>query len=159
MANFFIRASIRAAQPADTPVLLAMIADLAAHHGDTATTDALLLAADLFGDRPWATAFVAEDLSGLTGYAVLCPLYRAQFGQRGMNLHHLFVKLEKRGMGIGSSLIQASLDYARAQRCSYFMIGAASENLAAQAFYERLGFERLDQSGVHFMQTLAPSKI
>ena len=84
-------ARIRPAHPEDIPQVLAMIELLAAHHGDTATTKPETLMEDAFGNPPWIRILVAEAADRLTGYAIVCPLYLAQYGQRGVDLHHLFV--------------------------------------------------------------------
>ncbi len=81
--------TIRTAKPRDLPELNEMIALLAAHHGDAAGSTPEQLERDLFGPLPWITALVAETGEGLIGYAILVPLYRAQEGKRGMDLHHL----------------------------------------------------------------------
>ncbi len=141
---------VRPAQPADASALLSMIGRLAAHHGDTATISAERLKADVFGSPPWISALVAEDDAGPIGYAILCPLYRAQYGQRGLDLHHLFVIPEKRRNGVGRSLVEAAITQAREARCDYFFVGATPENLKAHAFYEGLGFTRSELRGVRF---------
>ncbi len=99
---------IRNAKPRDLPELNAMIAALAAHHGDAAAITPDKLERDLFGPLPWITALVADSgEDGLIGYAILVPLYRAQEGKRGMDLHHLFVRDGQRGNGIGHHLVAA----------------------------------------------------
>ena len=146
---------IRSAQPADAPILLSMIERLAAHHGDAATISAEALEADVFGSPPWISVLVAEDDDGPVGYAILCPLYRGQYGQRGLDLHHLFVIPERRRKGVGRSLIDAAIAQARAARCDYFIIGSTPENLKAQAFYESLGFTPSELRGVRFALRLS----
>ncbi len=70
---------IRNAKPRDLPELNAMIAALAAHHGDAAAITPDKLERDLFGPLPWITALVADSgEDGLIGYAILVPLYRAR---------------------------------------------------------------------------------
>ena len=82
--------SIRPARRDDVPALLDMIGQLAAHHGDQASTSADALLRDAFASPPWIEILVAEAGARLIGYTVLCPLYRAQFAQRGLDMHHLF---------------------------------------------------------------------
>ena len=93
--------TIRAAKRHDLPELNEMIALLAAHHGDAAGMTPDKLERDLFGPMPWIQALVADSGEGLMGYAILVPLYRADTGTRGMDLHHLFVRDGQRGNGIG----------------------------------------------------------
>src|SRR5690606_10896701 len=91
--------TIRAAKRHDLPELNEMIALLAAHHGDAAGMTPDKLERDLFGPMPWIQALVADSGDGLMGYAILVPLYRADTGTRGMDLHHLFVRDGQRGNG------------------------------------------------------------
>ena len=51
---------IRPAVPDDAQPLTELIAQLAAHHGDRATTSAERLKTDLFVAPSWASALVAE---------------------------------------------------------------------------------------------------
>lgn len=133
---------IRAAEPADTAAILRMAGRLAAHHGDDCGLTAEHLARDVFAADPLISLLVAEAASGLIGYAGLFGIAQFHFGRRGLELHHLFVKAEGRGQGVGQALIRASLSAARAQGCSYVMVGTDPDNLAAQAFYTSLGFDR-----------------
>ena len=146
--------SIRKAGRADLPGILHMIQELAAHHGDEATVGLAELERDLFAIRPWLTALVADGDSGLMGYAILCPTARVHFGQRGMDVQHLFVKPPFRGTGLGQRLVDAAMDEARAHACSYLAIGTHPDNTRAQKLYVRLGFEPVAPSGTRFRLTL-----
>ncbi len=143
-------ASVRPALEADVPALPRMVGDLARHHGDVPRVDAGALARDLFGPDPWATALVAEDAGRVVGYAVLCRLYHAQHGERGLDLHHLFVAADARGRGIGTLLVAASLREARRHGCASLVVGTHPGNVGVQRFYEALGFRRLTGGGVRF---------
>jgi ribosomal protein S18 acetylase RimI-like enzyme len=56
-------------------------------------------------------------------------------------IEELVVDEGARRQGIGRALIQAALDWARAQGCSEVELSTEPDNLKAQAFYRRLGFE------------------
>jgi ribosomal protein S18 acetylase RimI-like enzyme len=56
-------------------------------------------------------------------------------------IEELVVDKGARRQGIGRALIQAALDWARAQGCSEVELSTEPDNLKAQAFYRRLGFE------------------
>ncbi len=77
---------IRRAVRADVAAVLQMIGDLARHHGDAPRANSAGLEQDLFGPAPWVSALVAEQRGSLLGYAILCRIYRAQFGERGIDL-------------------------------------------------------------------------
>nr|WP_210103147.1 GNAT family N-acetyltransferase [Neorhizobium galegae] len=147
--------NIRAAKPRDLPQLNEMIALLAAHHGDAAAMTPETLERDLFGSHPWIQALVADTGSELIGYAILVPLYRAQEGKRGMDLHHLFVRDGHRGHGIGQHLVNRARDCARALGCGYLSVSAATGNFAAHRFYEQMDFTARPVTGMRFLQALA----
>lgn len=131
---------IRAAQAGDIAQILAMMQDLARLHGDVAQFDEASLARDLLGPAPWAQCLVAEAGGEAVGYALLLPLMRAYFGQRGMDLHHLYVRGAARGQGIGAALLAAVQSHARAQGCSYLTVSTTQDNAQARDFYVQAGF-------------------
>jgi GNAT superfamily N-acetyltransferase len=147
--------TIRSAKPHDLPELKEMIAALAAHHNDPAAITPEVLERDLFGSMPWITALVAEAGAQLIGYAILVPLYRAQEGQRGMDLHHLFVRDGHRGHGIGQHLVARARELARNAGCGYLSVSAATGNSAAHRFYEQMDFKPRPVTGMRYMQALA----
>ncbi len=147
--------TIRGARKADLPQLNEMIMLLAAHHGDASAITPEKLERDLFGQIPWITALVAEADDELIGYAILVPLYRAQEGRRGMELHHLFVRDGHRGHGTGQHLVGRARDVAKRCGCDFLSVGAATGNFAAHKFYENMDFVPRPVTGMRFMQALA----
>ena len=146
--------TIRTAKQRDLPALREMIAELAAHHGDAAAVTPENLERDLFGRMPWITALVAEAAGELIGYAILVPLYRAQEGKRGMDLHHLFVRDGHRGHGIGQHLVDRARDTARKAGCGYLSVSAATGNVLAHRFYEQQDFIPRPVTGMRYLQAL-----
>ncbi|MBO0140661.1 MULTISPECIES: GNAT family N-acetyltransferase [Rhizobiaceae] len=146
--------TIRHAKRHDLPELNEMIAALAAHHHDASAMTPDILERDLFGDRPWITVLVADTGSELIGYAILVPLYRAQEGTRGMDLHHLFVRDGQRGHGIGQHLVARARDIAKGAGCGYLSVSATTGNSAAHRFYEHLEFKPRPVTGMRYTQAL-----
>lgn len=146
---------IRAAEPRDLAALRALVAGLAAHHGDTASVSVESLKRDLFGPHPWLHALVAEGPHGLQGYAALTQLARLQYGQRGMDLHHLYICTDARNSGLGKALLAAAITFARELGCDYLTVSALENNPQAQAFYLAQGFRLAPFSGVRFAYDLA----
>jgi GNAT superfamily N-acetyltransferase len=146
--------TIRAAKAQDLPELNAMIGLHAAHHGDAAATTSEQLERDLFGPVPWITALVADTAEGLIGYAILVPLYRAQEGQRGMDLHQLFVRDGHRGHGVGQHLVDRARETARKAGCGYLSVSAATGNVLAHRFYEQMDFIPRPVTGMRYLQAL-----
>ncbi|MGF0536854.1 N-acetyltransferase family protein [Agrobacterium sp. ES01] len=146
---------IRSARVGDLPELNQMIAALAIHHGDASDMTPDKLERDLFGPMPWIQALVADSGEGLIGYAILVPLYKAQEGKRGMDLHHLFVADGQRGNGIGQHLVARARDIARKSGCDFLSVSAATGNFAAHRFYEHMDFLPRPVTGMRYTQALA----
>ena len=146
---------IRAARPGDLPEINEMIAALAEHHGDAAAITPDTLERDVFGPVPWISALVADSGKGLIGYAILVPLYNAEAGKRGMDLHHLFVKDGQRGNGIGQHLVARARELARKAGCDYLSVSAATGNFAAHRFYQHMDFIPRPVTGMRYMQALS----
>jgi ribosomal protein S18 acetylase RimI-like enzyme len=123
-----------------------MVHALAAHHGDAPSVTMDDLRRDALGPQPWIRVLIAEG----AGYAAMCPLVQLQYGVRGMDLHHLYVGEQVRGRGIGRALIDASLEVARGLGCRYMTVGTDPENVAAQAVYRAIGFEKIGETGPRF---------
>ncbi|QFT57886.1 Aminoglycoside N(6')-acetyltransferase type 1 [Sulfitobacter sp. THAF37] len=127
-----------------------MVRALAAYHGDTASLTPEDLARDTLGAAPWLTLLVAEGAEGLVGYAALFPLAQLQFGVRGMDMHHLFVRQERRRCGVARALVAASVTFAQGRGCRFLAVGTDPDNTAAQRTYDNLGFTRAPQAGPRF---------
>ena len=140
---------IRPAIASDLPEIMTLVTGLAEHHDDFTTVTEATLARDLFGPQPWLQILVATD-QGLQGYTALTQLARLQWGQRGMDIHHLFVAKAYRGQGIGRALVAAAITTARAQHCTYMTVSALASNVAAQLFYGNLGFHSAPHHGIRF---------
>ena len=141
---------IRAMTVDDLSEVVEMAQGLAAHHGDTATLTLETLARDALGPAPWITVLMAQSGDAVAGYAALCPLAQMQFGVRGMDMHHLFVRDAFRGQGVGTALIRASVSEAKSQNCRYLMVGTHPDNLTAQGVYAHAGFELMAEPGPRF---------
>ena len=131
---------VRDVQASDAARIIEMVGKLAQHHDDVAAISPDLLRRDVFGAAPWIYILVAETRDALIGYVALCGLSRLQFGQRGMDMHHLFIEDGWRGHGVGRSLVAASKIKAINLSCSYMTVSTHPDNHKAQAFYRALGF-------------------
>jgi ribosomal protein S18 acetylase RimI-like enzyme len=145
---------IRHAKAHDLAEVLELIHALAAHHGDTATATLADLKRDAFQVPPWVTLIVAENKTELLGYVALCPLAQVQFGARGMDMHHLFVKPQARGQGVAQRLINAAIEHSKHMRCRYIMVGTHPDNAPAQEVYLAAGFSEMPPSGPRFRMML-----
>ncbi len=146
--------TVAPAAPQDGAAILRMAGALAAHHGDAATLTAATLARDLFGPDPWCHALVARADGAAAGFAAFTRLCHLPAGRRGIEITSLWTDPDHRGRGIGSALVAACIDRARAQSCDLIAIGAHPDNHAAQAFHAARGFQRRDGSGIRFRMDL-----
>lgn len=146
--------TVRKVAPQDLAVLLTMVEALTRHHEDVPRLTAESLARDVLGAAPWFQVLVAEADGQLAGYAAALPLARLGYGERGLDLHHLFVAEALRGRGIGSALVRACEDLARGLGCGYVIIGTHPGNYAAQACYQSLGYAQMPNTAVRFTRRL-----
>lgn len=147
--------TVRPAQWKDKTALLDMVHALAHNHGDAATLDVTTLVDLLKSEMPWMRLWVADVDGKAVGYAGLTGGMRLHFGQRTMDLHHLFVQPEHRGTGIGRALIDAAIQCAREHGCVRLTVGTQETNTKAQAAYVACGFTPVPMTGKRFSMEVA----
>jgi ribosomal protein S18 acetylase RimI-like enzyme len=91
---------------------------------------------------PQYAIFVAQDERGQI-VGLLTASHRWTLWHTGpcATIEELVVDEAARGQGAGRSLIQAAIEWAKAQACSEVEVSTGMDNTAAQVFYRRLGFE------------------
>jgi GNAT superfamily N-acetyltransferase len=134
-------AAVRVASPADTPLILEFIKDLAeyerlAHEVEASEAD---IRRDLFGENPRCFCDIAEVDGQPVGFALWFYSYSTFRGRAGIYLEDLFVKPEARGSGAGKALLRRL-----AQRCVEADLGrlewsVLDWNAPSIAFYDSLG--------------------
>jgi GNAT superfamily N-acetyltransferase len=133
--------SIRAAQPADVPLLLQLIRELAeyerlAHQVVAGESE---LAESLFGQRPAAEALIAELDGKAAGFAVYFTNFSTFLGRPGLYLEDLFVRPAVRRQGVGRALFRHLARVALERKCGRFEWSVLDWNQPAIAFYRSLG--------------------
>lgn len=148
---------LRDAVPADTPVLLRLTRALAAHEGQpervTATEDDLRRA--FFGAPPTAAALVAEQGGAPVGYAAWTFRFRMYTGRSLMHATTVFVEEAARGQGTGRANFADLARRALAAGCDRLEWGVKDSNMAAIAFYDRLGAETATGVGRRYLDSRA----
>jgi len=132
---------IRKAAPSDVPDVLALVKELAVYEREpdaVVATEADFLR-DGFGEPPAFHVLVAEDASGVIGFAFYFFSYSTWVGRRCLYLEDLFVQPAHRGQGAGIALMKALAKEAVANECRRFVWQVLDWNAPAIAFYERLG--------------------
>jgi GNAT superfamily N-acetyltransferase len=133
--------TLRPATPADVPLVLSMIRELAAYEREpdaVIATEAALLR-DGFGPRPLFEVTLAEWSGEPAGFAFWFLTYSTWRGQPTLYLEDLFVRPEARGRGIGKACMQHLARVAVERGCGRFVWQVLDWNAPSIAFYESLG--------------------
>ena len=142
---------VRAARPQDVPLLLELIKGLAEYERmeqEVRASEAQLSQA-LFGERPAATALIAEVASQVAGYALFFPTFASFAAARGVWLEDLFVCPAHRRAGVGKALLAAVAVDARSHGAEHVGWAALDWNELALGFYRSVGAQTLDRWITH----------
>jgi GNAT superfamily N-acetyltransferase len=132
---------LRPATRDDVPVIAELIRGLARFEKleqEVVMTEELL-AAGLFGDRPYAEVVLAEDDGRPVGFALFFHNFSTFLGRPGIYLEDLFVLPQHRGSGIGRLLLAHLARLAVERGCGRLEWAVLDWNRDAIQFYERLG--------------------
>jgi GNAT superfamily N-acetyltransferase len=131
---------IREAVPADGAALAALVRALNAHQGDPSDHfNEATLERDVFGPARCLGAIVAEDGSGLVGYAFFHDGYESAYAARGVYLCDVYVAKDARRNGVGRALVAAVAKRAKARGRTFLWWVSRGWNEEARKFYASLG--------------------
>lgn len=133
--------NIRPATPADAPLILQFIRELAEYERglhEVSATEADLLR-DGFGPQPKYRAVIAEWSGQPAGFAFFYNNYSTWRGHPGVFLEDLFVRPEFRGKGIGKALLAHVAAIATKENCYGMRWNVLDWNQPAIDFYKSLG--------------------
>jgi len=135
------------ATPADVPLILRLIRELAAYeklsHEVVATEE--LLHRALFGDGPRVETLIARADGEAAGFALFFHNFSTFLAKPGIYLEDLFVRPALRGRGIGKALLVHLARLARERGCGRLEWAVLDWNKPAIDFYESLGAKALRQ--------------
>jgi len=118
--------------------LRALSADIA----EVYTTDSATLARAVLGTQPAAHGLLAQHGNQTLGAALYSPLFSTVRGAAGVYVSDLWVSADARGQGLGARLLaQVARAGAARWQATWLKLAVYDHSHAAQAFYQRLGFE------------------
>jgi GNAT superfamily N-acetyltransferase len=134
------------AAPADTPVILSLILELARFERlldeVSATEDALREC--LFGERPHAEVVIARVAGEVAGFALFFHNFSTFLAKPGIYLEDLYVRDAFRGQGCGAALLRHLAHLAVDRGCGRFEWSVLDWNQRAIDFYKGLGAQPMD---------------
>jgi len=141
------RTAIRPAAPADVPVLLELVRELAAYERepDAVVATEPLLHDALFGPHPVASCHVGLDEHGdVAGFALWYVTFSTWTGRPGLWLEDLFVRPSARRLGLGRMLLRTLAAVCVERGYPRFEWWVLDWNEPAHAFYRSLGAQPQD---------------
>ena len=133
--------TIREATPADVPLILRFIRDLAVYEklADRVVATEELLRRTLFGNPRFAEVLIAETGSEPAGFALFFHNYSTVLARPGIYLEDLFVREELRGRGYGKALLARLAQLAIDRGCGRVEWAVLDWNTPSIDFYKSLG--------------------
>jgi len=114
-------------------------------YGDCGS-EGLKRALDLFLARPeLGFVWLAYDEGGLAGACVICYAISTSIGGLAAKLDDVSVKADRRGKGIGTALLEQLKEQLRKESVGRIDVAVHVDNPEARRFYERLGFQTLNE--------------
>lgn len=101
--------------------------------------------------NPHNIVHVALDNNTVVGYTLAYRMNRMDNGKDILLLFHLFVNENYQRQGIGRTLVQRIIDYAKSEPLHYMLLVTQTDNYKARALYESLGgYNHPDDKEVYF---------
>jgi len=137
----------RPATPADIPLILALIRELADYERapqEVIATEHLLQHA-LFSERPSCEAIIGEVDGSPQGFALFFHNFSTWKGRQGLYLEDLFVRPSARGKGLGKALFAHVARVAVERGCPRMEWAVLDWNTPAIDFYTSMGAVAMDE--------------
>jgi GNAT superfamily N-acetyltransferase len=142
---------IREATPADVPLLMTLIGELAEYErlADQLRASEELIDRALFGKVPSAEALIAELAGEPIGYALYFSTFSTFLAIQGIWLEDLYVRPEHRKAGAGRALLAAVAAKLRERGGERLEWAALDWNELALGFYRGLGARAMSEWITH----------
>jgi len=139
--------SIRSATPADVPLILSLIRELAEYERepDAVVATEGQLRDHLFGASPYAQCVMGEIDGVVQGFALYFHNFSTWRGRPGLYLEDLFVRPSARGVGLGRALFTHLARVAVERGCARMEWAVLDWNEPAMGFYRRMGAVALSE--------------
>lgn len=143
--------SLRPAVPADIPLIIELITELADYERlvHEVKADAQRMHEHLFGPRPYAEVLIGEVDGEPQGFALFFHNYSTWLSQPGIYLEDLFVRPAARGAGLGKALLTELARLAVERGCGRLEWSVLDWNEPAIGFYRGLGARPQDEWTVY----------
>jgi GNAT superfamily N-acetyltransferase len=133
------------ADPADAQAILSLARAFHEADGHPLNSQGERALGQLLADQTYGIVFKIEGSSGVIGYAVLCFGYSVELGGRDVFLDDFYLIPSGRGQGLGHSVMDALIGFAREAGCAAVHLEVVAGN-RAEGFYRRLGFRDRDSA-------------
>jgi Acetyltransferases len=142
---------ITPAMPADVPIILQLIRELAEFERllDEVQATEAQLREQLFGARPGAEVVIARLSDEVAGFALYFHNFSTFLAKPGIYLEDLYVRQKFRGQGCGEALLRHLARTALERGCGRLEWSVLDWNMRAIDFYKSLGSVPMDQWTLH----------
>jgi GNAT superfamily N-acetyltransferase len=142
---------ITPATPADVPIILQLIRELAEFERllDEVQATEAQLREQLFGARPGAEVVNARLSDEVAGFALYFHNFSTFLAKPGIYLEDLYVRQKFRGQGCGEALLRHLARTALERGCGRLEWSVLDWNMRAIDFYKSLGSVPMDQWTLH----------
>ena len=144
---------IRAAAPADVPLILSLIRELAEYErlADQCIATPQLLHENLFGAKPVAEARIGLLDGAPVGFAIFFHNFSTFLARPGIYLEDIYVQPHARGKGVGKTLLKEVARVAVERNCGRMEWSVLDWNEPSIQFYKSMGAQPMSEWTVYRM--------
>lgn len=153
--------SIRDAIPADAPLILRFIRELAIYEKleHAVTANEALIRQNLFSANATTHALILEQTGIAVGFAVYFYNFSTFLGKRGIYIEDVYVSPEHRGAGAGTAVFKHLAAKALKEDCGRLEWWVLDWNETAIQFYKKIGAVAMDEWTVYRVEGEALTKL